>query len=74
MHIEEVVVTKIAAEMDSLVQGWQQAMTTFNELKATVFSKVPELGPLFGQQAEGTQREHGTGSSRAMEIEIVICD
>ena len=57
MHVEEAAVTKIAAETDALLQGWQQAMTTFNELKATTFSKVSELGPLFGQQAEDAQQE-----------------
>ena len=46
--VREAVVTKIAAEIDALLQGWQQVVTTFNELKASAFSKVPELGPLFG--------------------------
>ena len=39
------VVTKITAETDALLQGWQQAIETFQELKALALNKVPELGP-----------------------------
>lgn len=57
MNIGEEAVTKITTETNALLQGWQQAMTTFNKLKASVLSKVPDLGPLFGQQNEGAQQE-----------------
>ena len=84
--LEEAVITKIAEDTDSLLQGWQQVVSAFTELKSTAFRRVSELGPLFEQpaqtegaqreqaQAEGTQCEQGMGSSEAMEIEIVICD
>ena len=52
-NVGEEVVTKITAETDELMQGWQQAMATFQELKASALNKVPELGPLFGKQGEG---------------------
>lgn len=73
-NVREEAVTKIATETDALLQGWQQAMVTFNELKASALSKVPELGPLFEQQNEGAQQEQGTGFGGAMEVETVICD
>ena len=74
VHVKEAIVTKIAEETDSLLQGWKQAMSTFTKLKAIAFRRVLELGPLFEQHAEGAQREQGTRSSGAMEIETVICD
>ena len=84
MPIEEATITKLVEETDSLIQGWQQAVLDFTELRATTFRRVPELGPLFEQplggaqqewaQDEGTQAEQGTGSSREMEVETVIFD
>ena len=53
--LEEFVVTKITEDTDSLLQGWQQAVSAFTDLKATAFRRVPELGPLFEQPTEGTQ-------------------
>ena len=47
--VGEEAVTKITIEIDTLLQGWQQVVTTFNKLKASALRKVPELGPLFGQ-------------------------
>ena len=46
--VGEEAITKITTETDALLQGWQQAVVTFHELKASALSKVPELGPLFG--------------------------
>ena len=74
VHIGEAAVIGIVAEIDALLQGWQQAVMTFNELKASAFSKVPELGPLFWKQTESAQQEQGTGSGGEMEIETVTCN
>ena len=55
VHIEEADVTKIAEETDSLMQGWQQAVSAFTKLRATTFCRVLELGPLFEQPPGGAQ-------------------
>ena len=67
----EEVFTKITAETNALMQGWQQAMTTFQELKVSDLTKFPELGPLFRHPREGRQAEEDTGSSGPMEVETV---
>ena len=84
VNIEEAAATKITEEADSLMQGWQQAVSNFTGLKDIALRRVPELGPLFEQplggaqrewaRDEGTQDEQGTGSNAAMEVETVICD
>ena len=48
--------TKLAEETDLLIQGWQQAVSYFNELRATAFHRVPELGPLFEKPLEDAQQ------------------
>ena len=56
MPIEEAAVTKLAEETDSLIQGWQKAVSAFTELRAIVFQRVPELGPLFEQPPNDAQQ------------------
>ena len=70
-NVGEEAITKIMMEMDTLLQGWQQAVVTFQELKSLALTKVPDLGPFFGQQGEGAQEEQGTGSGGPMEVETV---
>ena len=56
-NIEEAATTKITEEADSLMQGWQQAVSDFTGLKDIALRRVSELGPLFEQLLGGAQQE-----------------
>ena len=51
------------------MQGWQQAIDSLWELKASALTKVPEFGPLFGHAEEKEQAKRATDSSGPMETE-----
>jgi len=41
-------VTQITAVIETIMQEWQSAVSSFQDLKVTALTKVPEVGPLFG--------------------------
>ena len=81
--IDEAATNRIAQDTDLLMQGWQQAVATFTELRDSALRQVPELGPLFEPANGGAQQERvaeegtaeqGAEASGGMEIETVICE
>ena len=58
---------QITIEMDLLMKGWQRAIDSFQELKASALTKAPELGPLFGHAEEKEQTKWAIETSGPME-------